>query len=301
MNHFHKAKKSLLAAAAALLLLTGCGKTPEKAQAPAPAEPAATEQVLQTKEGLQTILVLCLDAYDEAVEAGGFRNPSRADFAMLMVIDEQAGKITSLQINPDTVVPFKVPGKSETVEMPLGQLYSYGSGGSDSALYVTKAVSGLLKGVKVDHYLTFTMDAVGIVNDMIGGVAVPVQPGSEETRMLSGKEAAAFFSSRDAGDLSNEKHMENQRQYMGAMYGPFMASTQNEDFLTKLSLQLGERMGTGLTLSQLIEMFETMSAYAMEEEILTLPGTAREEAGQICFTVEEDAVSRMVETLFLAQ
>lgn len=283
-----------------LFSLTGCDKTAEKAEAPEQKQIVATQPQLPAKAGLQTILVLCLDPYEEALASGGFRNANRADFVMLMAIDEQAGKITSLQLNADTEVPFEIPGKAEPVFMPLGQLYSYGSGGSDSCLNVTKAVSGLLKGVRVDHYLTFTKDAIGIVNDMIGGVAVPTEADSEETVTLSGAEAMEFFFSREADDLTNEKHMEKQRRYMGAMYGPFMASTQNEDFLTKLSLKLGERMGTGLTLSQLLQMFETMSVYAMEEEILTVPGTAYEKEGEIRFIPEEAELNRIVETLFLA-
>lgn len=300
MNHFRKTICLILSVTVFLFLLTGCNQQPEKAESPGETE-ATVQTMLQKRDGVQSVLVLCLDAFEDAGNTGGFRNGNRADFAMVMVIDEQAGSIRSLQLNPDTVVPFSVPGTSETREMPLGQIYSYGSGGSDSCLAMTKAVSSLLGGISIDHYLTFTRDAVGIVNDKIGGVTIPAETAGDEPAVLSGEEAMAFFFSREEDDLSNEKHMAKQRQYMAAMFVPFMACTENEDFLTKLSLQLGEKMNTGLTLSQLIQMFETLAAYTMDQNILTLPGSARQETDSVYFEVEKEAVSRLVEELFLAK
>lgn len=306
MNHLSKKIICLLLALLLLTGLAGCGKSPKESVPQEQTEPAITQPKLQTKEGIQTILILCLDAFDTENGSGGFRNASRADFAMLMVIDEPVGQITSLQLNPDTIVPFVIPGTSETVEMPLGEIYSYGSGGSDSCLNVTKAVSQLLHGIKVDHYLTFTMDSVGIVNDMIGGVAIPGaadedSEGAEEAVVLSGAEAVAYFSERSQDDITNENHMARQRLYMEGLYQPFMEKAQNEDFLTRLSLQLGERMGTGLTLSQLIAMFESMSVLAMAEEILSIPGDAGTVDGKIYFHPDEAALERIVNTLFVAQ
>lgn len=310
MNLIMKKRISLLLAVLLCLsVLSGCAKKKTvKAEQAQPVQTVAeTEPQLKTKTGIQTMLILCLDEHDIMDGSGGFRNANRADFALLMVIDEQAGKITSVQLNPDTVVPFAVPGKTETVEMPLGEVISYGSGGSDSCLYVAKAVSKLLGGIKVNNYLTFTMEAVGIVNDMIGGVTVPAEESADaetddtEGVKLSGEDAVAYFTLREENDLANEAHMLRQRLYMGAMYAPFMICAQNEDFLTKLSMQLGERMATGLTLSELIQMFETMAAYTMEEEIVTIPGTVRQVNGQTQFVMDQSALDQVVQTLFVDQ
>lgn len=310
MNIIMKKRISLLLVVLLCMsVLSGCAKKKDvKTEQPKPTQTVAEmKPQLKTKTGIQTMLILCLEEYDTMDDVDGFRNPNRADFALLMVIDEQLGKITSVQLNPDTVVQFAVPGKSETIEIPLEQVYSYGSGGSDSCLYVTKAISRLLGGIKVDNYLTFTMDTVGIVNDMIGGVVIPAEETADaeitetEEVKLSGEDAVAYFTLREKNDLANEDHMLRQRLYMGAMYEPFMNCAQNEDFLTKLSIQLGERMATGLTLSELIQMFETMATYTMEEEIVTIPGTVSQVNGQTQFAMDQNVLDQLVQNLFTDQ
>jgi hypothetical protein len=140
------------------------------------------------------------------------------------------------------------------------------------------------------------------VNDAIGGVTVPKETVLEngvdpETTMLSGENAAAFFFERNEEDKTNEIHMEQQRRYMKGLYPSFMAAAQVEDFLSKLSLQLGERMITDLTLSQLILMFETLEAYKMEEEIVTFTGVSQITDGVFCFYPDDESVRSRIEKL----
>lgn len=283
-------------------MLVGCGKQIE--EIPATTQPISTEVAeitRQSREGIQTILVSCLDTYSIEGQSG-YRNANRADFLLLLVVDEQNKKITSVQINSDTVVSFEIPGKAETVELPVGLLQSYGSGGSDSCLHISNAVSDSLGSIKIDHFLSFTRDAIPLVNDAIGGVTVPSKVASAneletETITLSGEEAASFFFTRNQHDTTNEIHMEQQRRYMKGLYPSFMVAVQDENFLSKLSLQLGERMITDLTLSQLILMFETLEAYEMEEEIVTFTGISQITDGAFCFYPDEESVRSQMEKL----
>ena len=75
------------------------------------------------------------------------------------------------------------------------------------------------------------------------------------------------------------------------------ADVQDENFLSKLSLQLGERMITDLTLSQLILMFETLEVYEMEEEIVTFTGTSQITDGMFCFYPDHGSVKSQMEKL----
>lgn len=289
---------------AVLILLTamqGCKKTESNTQTEVPTVTAETQPSRQVREGIQTVLICCTEPYDLSENSSGFRNGNRANFMMLMVIDERDGIITPVQINPDSRVTFTIPGKGEKTDMPIGAVCSYGSGGSDSSLNLLGEVSNLLGGAGIDHYLTFTMAAVEMVNDSIGGVRVPASDYfgeiSEETVLLSGKDAVDYFSFRGAADATNEERMERQHQYMRSLYEPFLQKAQNDDFLSDLLLQLGDNMATDLTLSQLILMFETFEKYSMEKDVVTLPGNLESTGDSVRFSVDTDAVEMLLDQL----
>lgn len=308
MNQNLKKAMCILQSAVILaVLLCGCGKVPAAENSAQETTAVTTAPVRQVRDGIQTLLVICLDAFDAPSDSGAYRNGNRADLIMLMVIDEALGKTTALQLNPDTVVPFTPPGASEALEVPLGLVYSYGSGGSDSCLSGSKAVSNLLGGVPVDHYMTFTMDSIPIVNDMIGGVTVDITDAfpeeypalvKGETVTLSGEASADFFRFRADDDVDNESHMERQRGYMAGLYSPFLKNAGQENFLTKLTLQLGERFTTDLTLSQMMQMLQSLETYPLDENILTLRGTAETSDGQFRFHADTDWLEQLTEQLF---
>ena len=312
MHRFWKQKSYIgLVILLALSLLSGCTQAREAAESSVQEESiAATKPERQPKEGIQTLLVICLDLFEAPRDSGSYRNGNKADLIMVMVIDEARGKTTALQLNPDTIVSFTVPGTSDPVDMPLGLVYSYGSGGSDSCLSGSKAVSKLLGGVPIDHYMTFTADSIAIVNDMIGGVAVTVtedfpkeypQFAEGENVMLLGEDSVAFFRFRADEDIANEAHMERQHQYMSGMFAPFMEKASQEDFLTQLTLQLGDALSTDLTLSQMVQMLETLGAYELDETILTPQGTAEKVDDQYRFYVNAESLERTVNDLFFSE
>lgn len=298
---------ALQLAAVLLLLLSGCAGFSEAAESSAQKTPTViTEPVRKAREGLQTVLALGLDSYQAPRDSGAYRNDQRADFILLLILDDELGKTTSLQLNPDTVVPFSPPGTTENLDIPLGLVYSYGSGGSDSCLNTTKAVSKLLGGISIEHYMTFTVDSIATVNDMLGGVTVTATedfpaPDGEETLTLLGEASAEYFRFRAAEDVANEAHMGRQRQYMMGLYSPFAQSARQENFLTKLTLQLGDALNTDLTLSQMTFMLENLGAYEMDETIMTIPGSAREADGEFLFYVDADSLERTVEDLFFTE
>ena len=292
---------SLLLAVMLLTALQGCKKPEPVAETQAPTTAQETQPSRNMREGIQTVLISCTETYDLGEGSGGFRNRNRANFLMLMVIDEVSGTITPVQLNPDSQVPFSIPGKTEKTDMPIGTVCSYGSGGSDSSINLLGAVSGLLGGVRIDHYLTFTMDAVSMVNDSIGGVGIsdPAFFGdpSEDAVQLSGADAVAYFSFRESEDAENKNRMERQHRYMRALYDPFLQKAQDDEFLSDLLLQLGDNMATDLTLSQLILMFETFEKYAMDKDVVAVPGKLETVGDAVCFYVDADMIAAVLDQL----
>lgn len=299
----------LTAALIAAAMLVGCAGTPQAVPATETNTVEASSPSRQLGEGIETMLFVFLDERSDAADSGSFRNPSQANLMMLMVVDTRQQKTTALQLNPDTWIPFTPPGSGETMEIPLGMAYSYGSGGSDSCLSGMKAVSELLGGVPIDHYMTFTDDAIAVVNDMVGGVTVTVEdPFPEEypnliqgeTVTLMGQDAVAFFRYRESGDVENEAHMERQRQYMVGLFPAFMKNAAQEDFLTKVTLQAGEGLSTDLTLSQMVETLELLGKFELEKTVLTLPGSAEKIEELYGFRVDEEKMGKVIEDLFFS-
>lgn len=303
-----KACCAVLALAIAPVLLSGCSYAPEAAEA-TEAFITATEAEKQRKEGLQTLLVVYLEGFDISGDSEGYRNRNRADLIMLMIMDEDAKKTTALQLNPDTAILFCSPGTQEALQLQLGLAFSYGSGGSDSCLNQQRAVSDLLEGISIDHYMMFTTDAIAIVNDMLGGVTVTAtedyaqkQPelSAGDAITLFGEDAVNFFCFREDDDVTNEAHMERQRRYMAGFYTPFLTCTQQENFLTKLTLQLGDGFSTDLTLSQMVQMIQSLGTCPLDTSIVTIPGSAEKETDNVWFYIDEEQLSKTVNNLFFS-
>lgn len=300
-----KVSAFFLAAALLAAALAGCGREAGETAEPDTSETEMTRPAETARQGIQTMLAVRLSDFDPADSSAAFRNQNQADMLMLMVVDEARGRTTAVQVNPDTLVSFTPPGKTEAVEIPLGQVYSYGSAGSDSCLALRKAVSELLGGIQIDYYMIFAQGAIGIVSDVMGGLEVIVSedfseqypefvPG--ETALLTGEQAEDFFGFRDDGDVSNERRMARQQQFLTAVYSPFVEHMQQDDFLTRLTMQLGDRLVTDLALSQMVQLMEQMEKSELAETIVTLPGRVETEDGG--YRVNPEALDRMTAELF---
>ena len=134
-------------------------------------------------------------------------------------------------LNRDTMTKIQILGvRGDVAGTFTGQLalaHTYGSGERDSCLNTTEAVSNLLYGVGIDHYISITMDGVAILNDLVGGVEVEVMDDFSsidstlvqgETVTLMGNHALTYVRTRGGlEDSSNLHRMERQRQYLIAL------------------------------------------------------------------------------------
>lgn len=320
---------------AAALLLAGCGG--EKAQptdaetmaiqttsiettsaqttAPAPTVEGQLEYGGKTylpREGIQTLLLMGLDKYERPENAIGYTNKLQSDFLLLVVIDENAKTVELLHLNRDTMTTIRRlgvgGGAAGTFTGQLALAHTYGSGGSDSCLNAVKAVSTLLDGVPIDHYMTLTMDAVGQINDLVGGVSVTVlddfseidpalEQGKEVT--LRGDQALVYVRTRlGLEDSSNLHRMERQRQYLAALYAKLMErSRANGDFLAKTLLTVSDSMVSDCTVNQLETLGDLLTQCTIAP-IRTLEGKAVLGEEYIEFYVDEDSLRDTVLALF---
>ena len=263
------------------------------------------------REDLETVLLLGVDKF-EGETPEGYVNNQQADFLLLLVMDKQNETCTPIQLNRDTMTQIQILGVTgELAGTFTGQLalaHTYGSGEEDSCENTVLAVSNLLYGMEIDHYVSLTMDGVALLNDLVGGVTVEVLDDftgiddslvQGETVTLQGQQALTYVRSRGGlEDSSNLHRMERQRQYLAALQQQLKAAVQQEDgFTLDALLQLNEYMVSDCTVNQLSDLGDSLATYQVGD-ILTTPGDAQEGEEFMEFTVDEDALQQLVMDVF---
>lgn len=263
-------------------------------------------------EDVESFLILGLDKFEDAINNDSYNNDQRADFLMLLVFDNSEKKFTAVHLNRDTMVNMNVLGvagqKIGTVNKQLALAHTYGNGRDVSCRNTADAVSELLNGVKVNHYLSITMDAVPILNDLLGGVEVTVLDDFSgiddtlikgETVTLHGDHALTYVRERyGLEDSSNSTRMVRQRQYMTAVYDKAMLEIENDDnFVIEASSKLADYIVSDRSVNQLQEIAKKLSQYKFTE-IETLEGESVVKDGLIEFRPDADSIDKIVFELF---
>ena len=157
-------------------------------------------------------------------------------------------------------------------------------------------------------YLRFGRLAVPVINDAVGGVAVrcmddltaydpSLTEGAEIT--LMGDQALYYVRARmNAGDQTNIRRMERQRQYMLELWKDVSAAgAQDPDFLAKLVLNLGDKLQTDCSSTQMQTLFDSVSALDVNE-IKTIDGESVKGEKFMEFYADDASLQQTVIDLF---
>lgn len=221
----------------------------------------------ELRDDLETFLIMGLDKTGETKnETESYVNNQQADFLLLMVVDKTHKSYAALHLNRDTMTEIQRLGLSgQKIGTFTGQLalaHTYGSGGKDSCRNTAKAVSRFLYDVPIDHYFSITMDAIPILNDLVGGVTVhidddfsAVDPALEQGKdvRLVGQQALTFVRTRHGvGDQSNLSRMNRQREFINALYQQIIYKMRaNDGFGTQMAVKLADYTVSDLTTTEL--------------------------------------------------
>ena len=229
-------------------------------------------------ESVESFLIMGLDKFEDAIDNESYNNNQQADFLMLLVFDNEEKKCTAIHLNRDTMVDMNILGvagqKVGTVYKQLALAHTYGNGKDVSCRNTADAVSGLLNGVKVNHYLSITMDAVPVLNDLLGGVEVTVLDDftgiddslkKGETVTLHGEQALTYVRTRyGLEDSSNSTRMVRQKQYLNAIYDKAMLRIEEDDeFVVEASVKLADYIVSDRSVNQLQELTKKLSQYEL--------------------------------------
>ena len=261
---------------------------------------------------IETFLVLGLDKYEGTASDEDFGNNMQADFLMLYVFDNADKTCSAIHINRDTMTKTDILGVAgNDIGDKIQQIalaHTEGNGKEVSCRNVSDAVSGLLMGRKVNHYMSVTMEAVPIFNDMVGGVEVTVLDdftGIDDTLKkgeavtLMGKHALNYVRTRwGVADSSNVSRMARQKHYRTALYEKTLEKiNEDETFIVESSLAISDHIVSDRSVTQLQEIMRKLSSYEFKG-IRYIDGENKVGTEWVEFYPEEDSVKELVVELF---
>ncbi len=246
--------KKLLGILAALVAVLAAGFLLFGTDADNPAEAQTDDAVISffptreyegvTYEGrstnsLTTVLLIGYDHRDQGElipNQEGFLHGGQSDFLLLLAIDHDKKQVRQLQIDRDTMTDVLFYSKKGafygTRRMQICLSHAYGDTQETNNRNAIWAVENLLgiagedDGAQIDWYLSMDISGIDRLNDLLGGVTVPIQNDFSyydptmvkgTTMTLNGAQAQIYCRQRYYIDeQTNEGRMERQHIYMNA-------------------------------------------------------------------------------------
>ncbi len=263
------------------------------------------------RDDVETVLVLGLDRseQEDIGEAGAY---AQSDVILLLKIDRTKETYQAFQINRDTMAEIQDfdqygrPNGTYTAQLALAYAHAqaYTKNDRTAGMAAVDAVSKLMYGVEIDHYITLTMDGLILLNDLVGGVTVEIKDDFSavdptlvqgETVTLLGRHALSYVRGRHGvGGETNLERMERQEEYLAGLQEKLsVLAAEDDGFISASLMEVNEHMGSDCTVQQLSELAESLRDFRMEG-YTALEGEAVETEKYIEFYLDESALQRLV-------
>ena len=138
-------------------------------------------------------------------------------------------------------------------------------------------MSEFLYGIDIDYYVSMNMDAIGILNDAVGGVTVTVKddfsnidPTITMGRMtLTGDQAIHFVRTRkDIDDQTNLSRMDRQEQYMDGFVESFRTKqAESTEFIVSAYEDVSDYIVTNCSVNAFSGMMKRYANYQLQDVI----------------------------------
>ncbi len=233
------------------------------------------------RQDITVLMVLGIDKFGPVQDSESYNNSGAADMVSLLIFDEENETCNVLCLNRDTMVNMPVLGiggkEAGKIYQQLALSHTYGSGLSDSCENTKKAVSEFLYGIDIDYYVSMNMDAIGILNDAVGGVTVTVKddfsnidPTITMGQMtLTGEQAIHFVRTRkDIDDQTNLSRMDRQEQYMDGFVESFRTKqAEGTEFIVSAYDDVSDYIVTNCSVNAFSAMLNRYADYALQDVI----------------------------------
>ena len=261
------------------------------------------------KNKLETTLVIGLDTFEGDADKDDPADFHQADLLYLIVADKRNNTYRTIHINRDTMTKVKIlttSGKTlREEEEQIALSYAYGGSFPIRTKNTIDAVSTLFNGIKIDHYVSVTMDSVAVLNDAVGGITVEVMDDIDEMKAgeyvtLTGDQALRYVRARKSvsSNPTNERRMDRQTQYISEFRRQFGAkSSESDTFTFKTLSQISEYMHSDCSIEQLADIVNTVLTYECLGDY-KLEGESKEGERFVEFRPDPDKLSELYLTVF---
>ena len=280
--------------------------------APAMTGEGGTETKL--KENMEVIMVCGTDTRETLPEDNDYVHSTQADVIYVYAIDHKNKTYQCIQINRDTMTKVKQVvgiGEDTYANMQICLSHTYGKTEQARCLNTVEAVEGLLFDMPINHYISFNLSAISVLNEQVGGVTVTVPAGMEKadpafvegaTITLKGNQAENFVRARmQLDDDSNIFRMQRQEIFMKAWKEQARAKMNEESgFPVKMVLALSDYMTSDMTASALSSLANQLKEYKDLGTLTTTGETLEEGDGRMFreFHIDKDDLQKKVIELF---
>lgn len=265
------------------------------------------------KEDVTSFLIIGLDKFDRTTDLTAYNNDQQADFLMLFVFDNEAETCSIVHINRDTMSNVNILGvngnRVNTVIEQIALSHTYGNGKDVSCRNTSDAVSDLLLGMKINHYISITMDAVPVLNDLIGGVEVEILEDFSnvdkdlikgEVITLKGQQALTYIRARsNLEDSTNISRMKRQQQYINAVYTKLKVSEDFEN-LSEKAIEISQYIISDLSVTKLQDFADKFKEYTFNG-IYDIEGESKIGDEFMEFYPNYDSIKELVIDLYYKQ
>lgn len=266
-------------------------------------------------ENVYTILCMGIDTrYEVSAEGGEMGTGGQADANFLLVLDSTNKKMSVIAIPRDTMTDIDIYDAFgqyyDTVPEHLALQYAYGDGGKLSCELSQKAVSNLLYNLPIKAYVSINMDAIQILNKLVGGVTVEVMEDVSnsyyslkkgEIVTLDENQAHLYVRARDCKeDYSAQQRLDRQKQYLLSFIGEAVSDTKS-DLTLPLTMYnaIADYMITDITTSEVTYL----ASVALEcefsgDSFYVIPGEQQKGVYYEEYHVDDDALYDLILEVF---
>lgn len=239
----------------------------------------------------------------------------QADFLLLVVMDTEAKTYKSIHINRDTIadVPqLDMYGREyATKKQQIALAYTQGESDIANCKNTVEAVSNLLYGVDIDHFVCTTMDIVPVANDLVDGVTIYISDdfsAVDETLKqweyadLRGEHALTYVRARkEMGEPTNLARMERQRIYIFGLHNRAIEkANKDSNFIMESLMKLSPYIISDCSVNQMARIFDIALSQSASN-IKTIKGEASVGDEYMEYHVDEDELQKQVIDLFYVE